>query len=412
MSGSGLSKYVGSVLILAGTAIGAGMLALPLVSAQIGFPVMVLLLLVTGGAVIIASQLTLEANLAIEPGSCLYTMASRTLGRAGGLLAILSPLILFYSLLAAYLSGGGSLIYQYLGSELTGEFGPQISVILFAVFAAIFVYCSTRSVDLINRILFLGMLVALAAAVLSLMPAVESQNLVNLPKSELAILAAVPIIFTSFGFHGSIPSVILYLKSDRGRGAGIFILGTLLPLLVYSIWLAASMGVLPGSVLSTLSQNGSSVGGLVGELSATYSGNRQLSSFLHIFSDLALLTSLLGVALGLFDYLASILSREDSRTGRFQTTLVTFTPPVVFALCYPEGFVIALGYASIALAILAILLPTAMVIKIRKKTNNLSSNSVASYKAPGGVFSIYFCFAFGCLVIVVQLLVSSGVISG
>lgn len=44
----------------------------------------------------------------------------------------------------------------------------------------------------------------------------------------------------------------------------------------------------------------------------------------NLFMDLALATSFLGVALGLFDYLADLFKRNDSLIGRIQTGLLTF----------------------------------------------------------------------------------------
>jgi tyrosine-specific transport protein len=61
------------------------------------------------------------------------------------------------------------------------------------------------------------------------------------------------------------------------------------------------------------------------------------------------------VALGLFDYLADLFQRRNTVTGRLQTGAITFLPPLAFALFYPRGFVMALGYAGVALSVLALL---------------------------------------------------------
>lgn len=48
----------------------------------------------------------------------------------------------------------------------------------------------------------------------------------------------------------------------------------------------------------------------------------------HLFADLALATSFLGVALGLFDYLADLFQRRNTAAGRLQTGAITFLPPL------------------------------------------------------------------------------------
>ncbi len=115
-----------------------------------------------------------------------------------------------------------------------------------------------------------------------------------------------------------------------------------------------------------------------------------------MFMSLALATSFLGVALGLFDFLADLFKRQDNASGRLQTGLLTFGPPLVFALFYPKGFVMALGYAAIALSILALLLPSAMAFKSRTLNQR-------KYQVLGGGLGLSLVFICGIIVIGVQL---------
>ena len=257
-----------------------------------------------------------------------------------------------------------------------------------------FVYYSTRSVDLLNRLLFGAMILALLVGLVILAPHAEYQNLVRNDFSFWPSLAALPIIFTSFGFHGSIPSLILYMRKNLTGIAVVFVFGAIIPFLVYLLWIYTSVGSLTSDQLRMLS----STGELVSELSMTANSNGLLKTALYVFSDLALLTSFLGVALGLFDYLANLLKRENTRTGRFQTAAFTFVPPIVFALCYPEGFVMALGYASVALAVLAVILPAWIVLVLRKK------QVAGQYRTPIGTWAAYVSLAFGGLIIMAQSL--------
>jgi hypothetical protein len=59
--------------------------------------------------------------------------------------------------------------------------------------------------------------------------------------------------------------------------------------------------------------------------------------------------------------------RKNSAGGRLQSGMITFLPPLAFALFYPRGFVMALGYAGVALAVLALMLPALLVMKSRKQ---------------------------------------------
>lgn len=52
----------------------------------------------------------------------------------------------------------------------------------------------------------------------------------------------------------------------------------------------------------------------------------------------------------------------------------------LFVICYPQGFIMALGCAAIALVVLAIFLPVAMVFKQRKT----GDESKSDYRVKGG----------------------------
>ena len=391
------ARFVGSSLILAGTAIGAGMLALPLVTAGFGLTTVLAIFFITAFFAVITAFLTFEANLSIEPGCNLYTMASRTLGHTGRILSIGAPLGLFYALMAAYLSGGGSLFQRYIWVFLPG-LSASICIVLFAVISGVIIFIGTRTVDYLNRVLFALMILFLLIVLAVLLPGVSMENIpLTLSVDSLSLIAAIPVIYTSFGFHGSIPSIILYQKKDYRFISLIFILAVLIPLSVYCLWLLVVMGHTPPGQLEAISQSSGATAGLISAL--TGGRDFRLITSLHLFSDFALLTSVLGVALGLFDYLANLLNRKNDNRGRMQTVAATFVPPAIIATLYPDGFVAALGYAAIALSILAILLPAMMVLTLRKKKQNTER-----FKTPGGMGMIVICICYGLIVILSQII--------
>jgi tyrosine-specific transport protein len=79
----------------------------------------------------------------------------------------------------------------------------------------------------------------------------------------------------------------------------------------------------------------------------------------------------------------------------------------VFALIYPRGFVIALGYAAIFVAILEILLPSSMIYKLRK--NNAQKSIYKSFWGHPTLLALIFIA--GIAVILCQILVAVHVIT-
>lgn len=357
------SKLIGATLIVAGTSIGAGMLALPISTAAIGFwPALALMTLVWALSGYCA-LLVMEVNLKVGADTNLHGMTGQVLGPVAQGIAGLAMLALLYALTAAYLTGGASLLSLKLAPWF--NLSPAVATGVFTLAVGGVVLLGMTSVDRLVRVLFALKMVAMVAVLSSLLPKAESTNLI----ADLATaaqdggiwVAALPVMITSFGFHVCIPSLVRYLDGDVKTLRTALLFGSALPLVCYALWLLAALGPLTPAEQASLGQ-GAALTGLVKALSPE---SGWLGQVLTAFADLALLTSFLGVTLSLFDYLAELCRRDGSLTGRGQTWLLTFLPPLALALYLPEGFVAVLGFAALPLVVLMVLLPVAMAHRLR-----------------------------------------------
>lgn len=82
-----IRKLTGGVLLIAGTCIGAGMLALPITMGGTGFWLSTLLLVVCWLATYLAGLYVLEANMCNTEDSNYISMAKNLLGRPGEIMA-------------------------------------------------------------------------------------------------------------------------------------------------------------------------------------------------------------------------------------------------------------------------------------------------------------------------------------
>lgn len=112
----------------------------------------------------------------------------------------------------------------------------------------------------------------------------------------------------------------------------------------------------------------------------------------------AIATSFIGVSLSLFDFLTDGFHIRRTRLGKLKTLAMTFIPPALFTLLYPKGFILALGYAGIFVAILLILLPAAMTFSGRyvKKVSK-------GYRAMGGIPFLIIAAIFAIAVILIEV---------
>ncbi|KYE91707.1 hypothetical protein AF383_24440, partial [Salmonella enterica subsp. enterica serovar Typhimurium] len=60
--------------------------------------------------------------------------------------------------------------------------------------------------------------------------------LVTLPFMQLLALSALPGIFTSFGFHGSVPSIVSNMNGNIRRLRRVLMTGRAIPLVAYILW--------------------------------------------------------------------------------------------------------------------------------------------------------------------------------
>lgn len=406
------NKILGSTLLVIGTTIGAGMLALPMVSARSGFISASIALIAIWAIMTISGLFILEVNLAFpEYRNSLGTMAGTILGCPGKVLMWVCTLLILYALTAAYVAGSASLLESMFMQYFQIKVPNWINVVIYVLVMGGLVFWSTRAVDYCNRIFLSLKGICLVIVLILILPHVNIAMLItdshlHSPKYLWAIL---PILITSFGFHTVIPSITNYVGAKARELKIIIWVGTVTALLVYLFWLFASLGVVPLSGqygFTELAKNHNSVGKLMENVSALLQ-NKYITTFINGFANFAMTTSFLGVTLSLFDFLADGFNRPNTHYGRAQTAALTFVPPVIFTLFFPEGFVLALKYSGFFITILLIILPGLMVYKLRK-SNALKS----SYRVFGGNVTIGLVLLAGVFLIVVGMLALINVLPG
>jgi tyrosine-specific transport protein len=183
------------------------------------------------------------------------------------------------------------------------------------------------------------------------------------------------------------------------------LLGSLLPLIVYLLWEIIVLGVIPVSgekgLVAILHQEHVSGKQAVIELTQLLSHllhNQHINLLAGIFGLCAMLTSFIGVALGLFDFFADGFHIPKTAKGKVILALLTFFVPVMIAIFYPR-FITALHYAGFFAAILLVIFPALMVWIGRYRLQIKSE-----YQVMGGKALVVATFLFGMGVIVLEVL--------
>lgn len=383
-----LNAFIGSILIITGTCIGAGMLAIPLITAACGFSIAIVLLILVWLLMSATAFLILEVNLNYKTGTNMQSMAKHTLGKTGRLINWVSYLLLLYALTAAYISGGSDILDHSL--EHVGIYIPTfLSSLLFLLVLGGFVYAGTAAVDNLNKFLISIKFLAFFGLCGFIFFAIKTKNLLIDSPDLNYIWISFPILITAFGFHTVIPSIRSYLepKSSKNKEVSksfkkqlyiVIAIGAFIPLLIYVLWEIIALGVIPlfGQYsFASIAHSGNNVNGLI-KMFHDQLHAPMVTTMTSIFTSVAVTTSFLGVTLGLYHFNQDTYKLKTKvHHHRILAFVITFLPPWLFAIFYPNGFLMALGFAGIFVAILLISLPAVMVWKIRSekgKNNKLS----------------------------------------
>ena len=384
MSTSSKKPLLFGAMMTAGSAIGAGMFSLPIVSSGMWFPLTLASLFVIWTISYLSSLMIMEVSLEFPIGTSFNTYTDKLLGKIGSLVMAFSIGFLLYILLYAYFSAFGNMMAHTLQIDTTSNnsfWSQGLLGLLFGCLLAAVVWMSTVSVGRISTILVIAMVVSFIISVSGTFSHVNPNQLFKTAATDDSytpyLWAALPYFITSFGFSSMVPSLYKYYGLDIPKIKGSLFYGSLLSLITYLAWISICFGVIPRPEFEAINAAGGNMGDLVGALEQKI-GNSTIQSALTLFSNFAIISSFLGVGLNLFDYIADRFGFENDGKGRFYTACITFLPPGLASVFFPHGFIAAIGFAGLVVATGYFILPFLMVWKLR------AENKVTQYQLSGG----------------------------
>lgn len=386
----------GGAMIIAGTVIGAGMLANPTATSGVWFTGSLIVLLYTWFSMLSSGLMILEVNTHYPHGASFDTMVKDLLGPTWNAINGVAVAFVLYLLTYAYIFVGGDLTAKGLGSTFGIKIPLTVGQLSFFLIFATCVWASARLVDRFTSILIGGMVLTFIWATGGLIAEAKLPVLFDTQAPSgtpywIYISAALPVCLASFGFHGNVSSLLKYFKGDAPKVAKSLWAGTLIALVIYVLWQIAIQGNLPRSEFAPVIATDGQVSVLI-EVLSKFVQTGSMAAILSFFSYMAIATSFLGVTLGLFDYIADIFKWDDSVSGRTKTAALTFLPPLVSCLLFPTGFVTAIGYVGLVATVWTCFLPSLLLLRSRQKFGKGKN-----YTVYGGAWLIYWVNLFGFL---------------
>ncbi|MGF1687985.1 aromatic amino acid transporter [Photobacterium japonica] len=393
---------LGGACIIASVCVGAGMLGLPSAGAGAWTLWSVIAISFTMIMMTLSGWLLLEALKHYEFKASFNTVTKD----------VLSSKVNFINNLSLYFVGG-ILLYAYI-STAGDIFGGMLSIgtkpasVLFVALCSAFVLHSTRAVDRISIVLILFMIISFVLGISGLasqisVPVLFGQSQGEVPQYSSYALALLPVALTSFGYHHSVSTMRDYYQDEQQAKKAI-LAGTAIALTFYLVWVICIFGNLPRESFGPVVSAGGSVDALLSALTTGVDSN-SIKQALNIFSIAAVVSSFIGVGLGVFDYLADFFGFEDTKEGRFKTWVVTFLPPLLFSLVAPFGFVAAIGLAGAAATIWACIIPATLAKTLRQRQPEQTG-----FVVPGGNLTINVVITFGVLTAAFHVLAMANIL--
>ncbi|MCP3968608.1 MAG: hypothetical protein GY750_20020 [Lentisphaerae bacterium] len=325
--------------LITGNLIGAGILGLPVNTGIDGMIPSLVAMVVFGGAMFFSAVvLGKEAIESREENFNFPSLYQKYTGNIGKWVAILANMLILYGLLTAYLTGGSTIVCKIF--DISEGFAKLVLVAIFLLLSGL-TLSGNRIIHRFNAILMILLWGSFAIIVFIGQRHVDPVRLTHAEWGFLPV--AIPIIVTAFHFHNIIPNVCHSLDWNIKAVAKAMLIGMIIGFLMNAIWIQVGIGMLPlaGGETSIIHCYQNNIPANVPMAGIVNSNTFTLFSML--FALLAIATSFVANGIGLLGFNRDLLFNFLKVKSNWVVNCVTFLPPLVIALLYPDIFLKAIN---------------------------------------------------------------------
>lgn len=378
-----MKKLLNAIFLISGTAIGAGLIALPLTSVNLGTNILVVIIFFMVFVAYKTSMMTIDLNAANGKSASIVDLSRSMSGEKAFIISMISFYTLSFSLLSVYFSGIANTLSSFF------DFNDNFIIITCGFLLFFILNLKYSAFSKLNSILVVSLLVIISSAIIQIHTKETSiVTSVYVPQSISAseITAFLPIIFTSFGVQNICPHIFESLNKDRGKIKIAFLIGILIPAIVYIIWNACVFeNILARDMhfFQKLQNHQVSVGELIQFLCKS-SENMYMEIFFKILSLFAIITSAVGIGLGLKKSI-----EESVTSSKYMASAFVCGIPVALCMAVPNAFINILSFGGMIATVFVIFVPYYLLKKRLKRQIDFGDD---------------LCVIFGGLVVLCELL--------
>lgn len=388
-------KMIGSTLLVTGTMMGLGMMAIPLATSPGGFIPAVVLFFVCWIFSLCTGLLLLETCLWMPPGANFMTITKRILGPLGGHLFWSFCFIFYLMGMIAHILEGGQILNLISHDSIPTWAGSIVYPLCFIPL----IYLGATYVERLNIVLFFLATIAFVFFITYSSSEIDLAFIKEVHWDKA--WPALPILMFAFSFQLIIPTLTNFMKRDVQKLRTIIIAGTTIPLIFYLIWefviLSMDSAVFLGELSAFNAKGVTSISAIASNPALSYLFPVSLA-FAFITPSAAFAT----YSLSFRDFLSDGMQIETHKIKRMLLCSFMFIIPMILALIYPHFLLIAIRYAGgINGAIIFGLMPPLMVWIGRYQKNYRSVPPLVG----GGKMALLVLIAFALFNVIIQLIV-------
>jgi len=387
-------SLAGGASLVAGCAIGAGMLALPVETAAAGYAPSEVSLLVCYLFTNISSLLVLEGSKAALTRAkasgddsvqlSFLSMAESALGKQARWLTAGLYIFVQTALTTAYIAGVGDVLSS---DALPFGLTPVSASALFAAVFGGLLVAGANACEVVNRGLVVGLVASFGMMISRGVSSIQPETLTHMANWGSIFPGGLSVAMVAFLSQSTVPTVLQYFNGNVRKTRQAILLGNIVPLAVYTIWEAVALSAVPYSP----DMSRSPADFLVALGQAIGGSNFYLASV--CFSVCALTSSFLGVGLGLVDCLVDLFpGGKSALRARMGVGVPLVGISLYFAVCFKDAFAVILENVGLlaALALFGVL-PSLVVLQTRKEALDMKGwmqMSRLKAQTPGGKTTI------------------------
>ncbi|MDR2769082.1 MAG: hypothetical protein LBB19_00780 [Puniceicoccales bacterium] len=366
-------KFINAIFIVSGTAMGAGLIALPLSCKDIGTIPCLLLIMATAWISYKTACITLQLNHQLGRGTSIVELSHILSCRRAKYVTLISFYLLSFALLSVYACATADMIRVFLNF--------QTSIPGFVIYSLLFYYLLKQHIRHICRVnsLFCSLLLLCIGCILVTIWN-PSYDFVISNHFSSNLLFTLPILFTSFGVQNVCPNVYNLLDGNVKKAKRAFLIGILIPTVIYFLWIFMVSNYLRNTDFQFFNQmiQGTVSPGMLVQKLCSVVGMSWMDTIFKLISLFAILTSAIGIGIGI------CISLQEEQTKINPQILVVIIPCIV-NLTFQNAFLKILSFGGAIATVFVIFIP----IYLKRTNKNITLQDTL-------------CCIFGLLVISVE----------